>query len=217
MSKVEYLTSAGLTVQAIGDTLRLSPSELITDEQRQYVRTHKAELLYELNIVATTSSPAPQSVWLSLLVLDNGVVIQQTGRASMTAIKSAALIRFGDALLAVVSVPGFERPLTEVEIIKALSGTLGQPAPASAPSSLWLARVARILGTTTTDLLSNGHIDQHDIAEMAGTDPVAVAKLIRSSPAWINRISAIEEAKQRFSTEQRESAHHLQTHMEPSA
>lgn len=65
MSKVEYLTSAGLTVQAIGETLRLSPSELITDEQRQYVRTHKAELLLELKEIDLTANSVPQSVWLT--------------------------------------------------------------------------------------------------------------------------------------------------------
>lgn len=203
MSKVEYLTSAGLTVQAIGNTLRLSPSELITEAQRQYVRVYKAELLLELNAVDLTATPAPQNSWLHLLVLDNGVVIQQTARASMAAIRSAALIRFGDALLTVVSVPGYERPLTEVEIIKALSGTLGKPAPASAPSSLWLARVAHILGTTTADLISSGHIEQHDIAEMAGTDPLAAAALIRCSPAWINRTPVISATS------------HLHPHLEP--
>ena len=205
MSKVEYLTSAGLTVQAIGETLRLSPSELITDEQRQYVRTHKAELLLELKEIDLTANSVPQSVWLNLLVLDNSVVIQQAGCASMAAIRSAALIRFGDVLLKVVPVPGFERPLTEAEIIKALSGTLGKPAPARAPSSLWLTRVARTLGTTTADLLDNGHIEQHDIAEMAGTDPLAVAKLIRTSPAWLSRTPLISAASQ------------LHPHLEPSA
>lgn len=205
MSKLHYLTSAGLAVQAIGGKVRLSPSELITDALRQYVRTHKAELLLELNAVDPTASPESQSPWLNLLVLDNGVVIQQTGRASMAAIKSAALIRFGNALLTVVPVLGFERPLTEAEIIKALSGTLGKPAPARAPSSLWLTRVARTLGTTTADLLDNGHIEQHDIAEMAGTDPLAVAKLIRTSPAWLSRTPLISAASQ------------LHPHLEPSA
>ncbi|MOA41233.1 hypothetical protein D3C78_1631750 [compost metagenome] len=93
-----------------------------------------------------------------------------------------------------VAVPSVERPLTEEEIVKALAGTLAAPDPSSPPSSVWLARVARLLGTRPAKLLEGGHLEQHDLAELAGTDEALVADQIRHSPAWLNRPQYDEQA-----------------------
>lgn len=42
-------------------------------------------------------------------------------------------------------------------------------------SNPWLTRVARLLDTRPTELLEGGHLDQHDLAELAGTDAALVA------------------------------------------
>lgn len=70
----------------------------------------------------------------------------------------------------------------KVEIIAALSA-----ANDPMPSSAWLARVARLLGIRPAELLEGGHLEPHDLIELAGTDATLVADTIRASPAWINR------------------------------
>jgi hypothetical protein len=42
---IESLSSRGLSVLADGDTIKISPSAALTDEDRQAIRDHKAELL----------------------------------------------------------------------------------------------------------------------------------------------------------------------------
>lgn len=49
MAALDYLRRAGLAVEANGERLRLRPIERVTDELRQYVRNHRAELLMELS------------------------------------------------------------------------------------------------------------------------------------------------------------------------
>lgn len=61
------------------------------------------------------------------------------------------------------------------------------------PSSVWLARVARLLGTRPAELLVRGHLEQCDLIELAGTDAEQVAATIRTNPAWINRQQRIEQ------------------------
>lgn len=183
MATLNYLHGAGLIVEAVAGKLRVSPVERITPELRQYIATHRIELLVELD-----AANDPQSrTWLHLLALASGRVIQHCGAPSTDQVEKAARQQFGSDLLAVVSVPGYLRPLTEPEIVKALAGTLLPLQAARQPSSAWLVRVARLLGVQPGELLNGGHLEPHDLTELAGADPEQVADTIRSSPAWINR------------------------------
>lgn len=154
-----------------------------------------AELVaYKVEIVAAlgaVNDPQQSRAWLHLLVLANGSVIQRCGEQTTTRIEQETRLQYGNDLLAVVSAPGFARPLTEPEIVKALAGTLAVPAPAPPPSDVWLARVARLLGTRSAELLDGGHLEQCDLIEQAGIDPSVIADHIRGSSAWIERHSLI--------------------------
>lgn len=183
MAALDYLRRAGLTVEAVADKLRVSPRERITPEARQYITDHKATLLAEL---AAVMPPQPRA-WLHLLTLANGQVIQRTGDLDTAIVEQEARLQFSGELLAVVAVPGFERLLSLEEIAKALAGNLTAPAALPPPSSVWLARVARLLGTRPAELLDGGYLEQHDLVELAGSDAAQVAETIRSSPTWINR------------------------------
>jgi hypothetical protein len=74
------------------------------------------------------------------------------------------------------------------EIIAALSAANDPPA-----SSAWLARVARLLGIWPAELLEGGHLEPHDLAELAGMDAALVADKIRVGLAWINRPQRVEQ------------------------
>ncbi|VVN09430.1 hypothetical protein PS647_03764 [Pseudomonas fluorescens] len=201
MAALDYLHRAGLTVEAVADKLRASPVERITLELRQYIGAHKVELLAELS-AANEITAAPAN-WLHLLALADGRVIQRCGERSTANIEEEARLHCGDDLLAVVAVPGVERPLTEVEIDEAQAGTLATPAARPPPSSTWLARVARRLGARPAVLLEGGHLEQHDLAELAGTDAAMVADTIRASPAWISRPRRIEQPVERLIVEEK--------------
>lgn len=181
MAVLDYLHRAGLTVEAVADKLRVSPRERITPEARQYITDHKAALLAEL------ATAMPPRAWLHLLALADGRVIQRTGDLGTATVEQEARLQFGEELLAVVAVSGFERLLSLEEIAKALAGTLTAPAALPPPSSVWLARVARLLGTRATELLDRGYLEQRDLIELAGSDAAQVAETIRSSPTWLNR------------------------------
>lgn len=196
MLALDYLNRAGLTVEAVAGKLRASPVERITPELRRFIVENKVELLVEL---AAANEIVP-ATWLHLLALADGLVIQRCGEQSTVRIEEQARQEFGDDLLVVVAVPGFERPLTEAEIVKALVGPLAAPDPPP-PSSAWLARVARLLGTRPAVLLEDRHLEQHDLAELAGTDTAMVADTIRRSPAWINRPQRAEQSVGQFIVE----------------
>lgn len=185
MAALDNLSRAGLTVEAAAGKLRVSPQGRITPELRTYIITNKAKLLAELSAAHEIAS----SPWLHLLVLIDGKVIQRCGEQATCHVEEMARQQYGDDLAAVVAVPNFQRPLSGTEIAQALAGTLATPEPVAPPppSSAWLARVARLLGIRPTELLENGHLEQHDLHELAYTDAVLVADHIRSSPAWINR------------------------------
>ncbi len=183
MAALDYLHRVGLTVEAVADKLRVSPRERITPEARQYITDHKAALLAELTAVM----PLQPRVWLHLLALADGRVIQRTGDLVTATVEEEARLQFGKELLTVVAVPGFERLLSLDEIAKALAGTLAAPAAPPPSSGVWLARVARLLGTRPAELLDGGYLEQHDLVELAGSDAAQVAETIRNSPAWINR------------------------------
>lgn len=183
MAALDYLHRAGLTVEVVADKLRVSPRERITPEARQYITDHKATLLAELAAVM----PQQPRAWLHLLALADGRVIQRTGDLGTATVEEEARQQFGEELLTVVAVPGFERLLSLEEIAKALAGTLVAPAALPPASAVWLARVARLLGTRPAELLDGGYLEQHDLVELAGSDAAQVAETIRSSPTWLNR------------------------------
>ena len=56
MAALDYLRRAGLSVEAVGDKLRVTPASLITEALGQFVREHKAEILVEL-AVANDAEP----------------------------------------------------------------------------------------------------------------------------------------------------------------
>ncbi len=198
MAALDYLCRAGLTVEAVAGKLRASPVERITPELRRFIVEHKVELLVEL----AAANETPPATWLHLLALADGRVIQRTGDLTTVNVEEEAQLHYGDDLLAVVAVPGFERPLTEPEIVKALAGTLAAPASPPPPSSVWLARVARRLGTRPVVLLEGGHLEQHDLVELAGIDAAMVADTIRTSPAWINRPQRVGQSVERIVEEE---------------
>ncbi|MHC8355668.1 hypothetical protein ACYZTL_10605 [Pseudomonas sp. LB3P81] len=189
MAALDYLHRAGLIAELNGNKLRLRPADRITDADRIYVRDHRVELIAELN-----AANDPPLCWLHLLELADGQVVQACGDIDTGITKQMAHQQHGDTLLAVVAVPGFERPLSEAEIVKALAGTLATPSPTPASSSLWLPRVARLLGTHPAVLLEEGHLEPHDLVELASADVVLVADMIRDSPAWIYRPQRVEQS-----------------------
>lgn len=189
MAALDYLRQAGLTVELDGDRLRVMPADRITAELRQYLHDRRSELLAELKSADDSQRfHSEPCCWLHLLVFNDGSVIQHCREASTSSVKQTVQLRYGDAVLAIVPVPGLERPLLDEEIIKGLAGTLGATAPLPSPSLAWLFRVARLLGAQPAVLLDDGHLEQHDLGELAGSDPHQVAETIRNSPAWINRL-----------------------------
>lgn len=90
----------------------------------------------------------------------------------------------------------------KVEIIAALSAA-NDPIPPTA----WLSRVARLLGTRPIVLLEGGHLDEHDLVELAGTDAALVVDTVRASPAWINRPQRVEQPAEVHLAEQLEPQH----------
>lgn len=58
MAALDYLRQAGLVVELEGKRLRVSPASRITDEHRQYLSDHRAEVLAELE-VANDAQTAP--------------------------------------------------------------------------------------------------------------------------------------------------------------
>lgn len=140
----------------------------------------------QVELVVTTNDPQPKC-WLHLLVFADGRVIQRCGEQATVIVEDDAKRRFGNELLRVLAVPDYERPLSKSEIAEALAGTLAAPAPLPQPSSIWLARVARLLGTRPAELLDGGYLQSHDLVELAGSNASLAADAIRSSPAWIKR------------------------------
>lgn len=61
-------------------------------------------------------------------------------------------------------------------------------------SSAWLSRLARLLDTRPAVLLEEGHLESHDLVELADADVVLVADIIRASPAWIDRPQRVEQS-----------------------
>ncbi|MNB74602.1 hypothetical protein D3C75_212390 [compost metagenome] len=57
MTALEYLRRTGLVVELEGERLRVKPAKRITDNHRQYLRDHRAELVAELS--AGNDPPAP--------------------------------------------------------------------------------------------------------------------------------------------------------------
>lgn len=49
MAALDYLRRAGLSVERVADRLRVSPAKHITDNVRDFIREHRAELLAELS------------------------------------------------------------------------------------------------------------------------------------------------------------------------
>ena len=182
MTAIELLrraSAAGIAIAVEQDgRLQLRAKQAPAADLLADLATHKAGIIAILNRT---------SAWLHLLALADGRVIQRTGDLDVATVEEKARLQFGEELLAVVPVPGFERLLSLEEIAKALAGTLAAPAALPPPSSAWLVRVARLLGTRPTELLDGVYLEQHDLVELAGSDAALVAETIRSNPAWLNR------------------------------
>ena len=169
---------------------------------------HKTDILTILR--AEKVSTSPSYTWLHLVVLVDGSVIQSASSLTTAAIKQSASQRYGDNLLAVKAVNGFERFLTEPEIIQALAGTLNAPVT-QPPSAAWLARVARLVGTRPSALLESQHLEQHDLIELAGVDASLVADSIRATQTWSLRQLPIEEQCVQDSQKENAPQHHIET------
>ena len=185
---IRRATEAGI-IMTVGQDGRL---------QLRAAQPPAADLLAELvalkfDVIATlraTNAPQPACVWLHLLVLNDGRVIQSTAKRSTAMVERDARRQYGDVLLRVVAVPGIERCLNEGEIAQALAGVeVPAPAARSVPSSVLLPRVARLLGIRPAELLDRGYLEPHDLTELAGADAETLVWHIRDSPAWVNRSS----------------------------
>ena len=158
------------------------PADLLTE-----LATLKVEIIATLR---ATNDPQPACIWLHLLVLNDGRVIQRTANLNTAMVERDARLQYGNVLLRVVAVPGIERCLNEGAIAQALAGVeVPAPAARSVPSSILQNRVARLLGIRPAELLDRGYLEPHDLTELAGTDAETLAEHIRSSPAWVNRSS----------------------------
>lgn len=191
---------AGIILTAGPDgRLQLSADRQPAAELLAELVAHKVEIIAALRAV---NDPQQPRAWLHLLTLNNGGVIQHCGDTDTAAVEQAARLLYGSSLQNVVPVPGFERPLSEGEVVKALAGTLGAPSPIPESSNIWLFRVARLLGTRPRELLEGRHLEQHDLAGLAGADVTLVAETIRRSPAWLNRPQRSEQSAERFIVEE---------------
>lgn len=54
---IDFLTQSGLTIETEGGNLVVRPKELITDEVRAFIRTHKVEILAELGHQTPPNAP----------------------------------------------------------------------------------------------------------------------------------------------------------------
>ncbi len=170
---------------AVGDDgrLQLRADQAPSAELLAELVEHKAEILATLS--ATKDSHLSHA-WIHLLALDDGRVIQTCGVVDTATAERRAHQQYGNAVLTVLAVPGFDRPLSDEQIVKALAGTLEPPPAPPGPSPLWLPRIARLLGVTPAYLLEGGCLDAHDLVELAHIDPEVVAAGIRRNPAWIS-------------------------------
>ncbi|MDE4538260.1 hypothetical protein GIB19_13655 [Pseudomonas sp. ITEM 17296] len=94
----------------------------------------------------------------------------------------------------------------KIEIIIALNA-----ANDPMPSSAWLSRVARLLNTRPAVLLEEGHLESHDLVELADADVVLVAAIIRASPAWIDRPQRVEQSVEVHAVEEVKPQHTIHT------
>lgn len=179
------------------------PPELIAK-----LAAHKTDIITILRAAKVSTSPSP--TWLHLIVLADGRVIPSASSLTIAAIKQSASQRYGDNLLAVKAVNGFERFLTEPEIIQALAGTLNAPVT-QPPSAAWLARVARLVGTRPSALLESQYLEQHDLIELAGVDASLVADSIHTTQTWSTRPLLIEEQCVQDTKKESAPQHHIET------
>jgi hypothetical protein len=94
----------------------------------------------------------------------------------------------------------------KIEIIAAL-GAANDPILSSA----WLTCVAGLLDTRPAVLLEEGHLESHDLVELADADVVLVADIIRASPAWIEWPQRVEQSVEVRAVEEVKSQHIIHT------
>lgn len=94
----------------------------------------------------------------------------------------------------------------KIEIIIALNA-----ANDSMPWSAWLSRVAHLIKTRPAVLLEEGHLESHDLVELADADVVLVANIIRASPAWIERPRRVEQSAEIHTVEEVKPQHSIHT------
>lgn len=94
----------------------------------------------------------------------------------------------------------------KIEIVRALNA-----ANDSMPPGAWLSRVARLLDTCPAVLLEEGHLESHDLVELADADVALVADIIRASPAWIDRPQRVEQPVEVHAAEEVKSQYIIST------
>lgn len=189
---IQRATEAGIEI-VVGQNgiLNLSaahkpPSELLAD-----LATYKTEIISVLS--AANESHPPPHAWFHLLLLADGQVIQRAGNSTTERMKETALKKYKNDLITVVAVTGFNRFLTDREIIKALAGTLDAPKGTPLPSGAWLARIARLVGIPIEELLEYKILEQHDLIELSEVNASLVAESIRQKLAWSKIPKRIEQ------------------------
>jgi len=60
MSALQKIKSAGFDVNLQGDSFAITPSSLLNSQQREFLKTHKAEIISELQAEALAVQPTKQ-------------------------------------------------------------------------------------------------------------------------------------------------------------
>lgn len=76
---IDIIIQAGLTIETEGGNLVVRPKELITDEVRAFIRTHKAEILAELGKPTSPNAPLSPDEASGHPTVSEALKTQETG------------------------------------------------------------------------------------------------------------------------------------------